>query len=79
MKITTVSNIIIAVGMAGALAYVWPDDEYVYSSSQAAAMAEQSESIRLAKAAQDICGPNAAWDLIDAKTIQCFTHTGKKQ
>jgi hypothetical protein len=51
--------------MAGALAYVWPDDEATHSASQAAAIAEQGEALRFANAAHEICGPNAAWTLTD--------------
>lgn len=33
---------------------------------------------RFERAAQQMCGPNAAWTQIDDTVIQCMLHTGKK-
>ena len=33
---------------------------------------------RFERAAQQVCGPNAAWTQIDDTVIQCMLHTGKK-
>lgn len=60
-------NITLALSIALALAYVWPDDE----ASMQVVISEQGEAFRLARAARDICGQRAAWLLIDSHAIQC--------
>lgn len=54
------------------------DDHSGESAAADAAIAEQAEALRLAKAAKEMCGNNAAWTLIDSRTIQCLMHTGRK-
>lgn len=65
-------NIAVAIVLVLALAYFWPDADVAHSASQKAAIAEQGEAFRLAKAAKEICKEKAAWTLIDSRVIQCF-------
>lgn len=49
------------------------------SASAAAAIAEQKEAFRIARAATEICGENAAWTLTDKPgEILCVTKHGRK-
>lgn len=68
-------TLLIALGLSASFHL---DDHAGDSDAAAAAIAEQSEAIRFAKAAQEMCGLNAAWTLIDGRTVQCFTHRGFK-
>lgn len=55
------------------------DDHAGDSDAAAAAIAEQSEAIRFAAAAQKVCGPNSAYTLTArVGEIQCLLHTGRK-
>lgn len=71
--VITLLALVICIG----LAYVWPDADGYHSASQKAAIAEQGEAFRMAKAAKEICGDNAAYSL-DGDMIQCMRHTGAK-
>lgn len=48
-----------------------------YTESQQAAIGEQGEALKVAKAAQAMCGANAAYTL-EGNSVQCFTHRGHK-
>lgn len=64
-----------------AAAYIGPslDDHSAESASAAAAIAEQKEAFRMAKAATEICGENASWTLTDKPgEILCVTKHGRK-
>ena len=52
--------------------------EQAQALSLADAQATEAASQRFATAAQQLCGPNAAWEQIDASTVQCMTHKGRK-
>lgn len=62
--------------VASGVLLLWPASDAVHSSSQAAAIAEQGEAFRFAKAAREMCGEDAAWDIV-GDTIQCYRHTGQ--
>lgn len=57
------------------LAMFWPVSNQ-HAASQAAAIKEQGEAFRIARAAQKICGATAAWTL-ENKTIVCFKEIEK--
>lgn len=38
----------------------------------------QRQQERFERAAQQMCGDQAAWARIDSTTVQCFTHKGAK-
>ena len=43
-----------------------------------ATQAEQAQQARFEKAAQQMCGNNAGWKLLENGTVQCFTKRGHK-
>ena len=43
-----------------------------------ATQAEQRAQVRFEKAAQQMCGENAGWKLLDNGAVQCFTKKGHK-
>ncbi len=64
-----------------AAAYIGPrlDDHSAENASAAAAIQEQQAAFRMAKAAVEICGENAAWTLTDKPgEILCVTKHGRK-
>lgn len=68
------TTIALAFAMAALLAYVGPQ---IDDHSGESAAAKQAAQERLAKAAQKICGINAAWE-IKGDVLQCLTHRGFK-
>jgi hypothetical protein len=39
---------------------------------------EQAQQARFEKAAQQMCGDNAGWKLLENGSVQCFTKRGQK-
>lgn len=71
-----VYSIFAAVVAAFGLSGGFDADSYT-TASQSAAISEQSEAFKVAKDAQAMCGPNAAYTL-EGNSVQCFTHRGHK-
>lgn len=70
-------NLVAVLALGIAMSYVGPSmDEDSMPAQQA--RAEQQQAERFAKAAQEICGPNAAWVEQDDGSIRCYLHNGKK-
>jgi hypothetical protein len=58
-----------------------PSDHQAAMDAAADAKATQREQAALArfeKAAQQMCGDNAGWKLLENGAVQCFTKRGKK-
>lgn len=54
-------------------------DDYVQLADIEAARQTAAERIRFEHAAQQLCGPNAAWtETADGSAIQCFTKRGHR-
>jgi hypothetical protein len=54
-------------------------DEMDYRSAAArSAIKHLNATERFERAAQEICGPNAAWAVTGPNEIQCFTNKGRK-
>jgi uncharacterized protein (UPF0333 family) len=70
-------NMVAVVALSMAMAYVGPSMEEGGTPAQQAS-AEQQQALRFAKAAQEICGPNAAWVEQEDGSIRCYLHNGKK-
>ncbi len=59
-------------------AMFWPISKDTHAASQQAAIKEQAEAFRFARAAQKICGKRAAW-VLESKTkaITCLKEVEK--
>lgn len=71
-----VYSIFAAVVAAFGLSGGFDADSYI-TASQQAAIGEQGEAFKVARAAQAMCGANAAYTL-EGNSVQCFTHRGFK-
>lgn len=63
-----------------ASAFGGPDDiatEAAVAAELCSIERQQDRDARYSKAAQEICGPNAAWKDLGSGQIQCFTHKGR--
>ncbi len=54
------------------------EDHRGESAAARQAIRELAQQERFAKAAQAMCGPNAAYEDLGNGEVQCFTHRGKK-
>jgi len=70
-------NMVAVLALSVAMAYVGPSMDESNTPAQQA-RTEQQQALRFAKAAQEICGPNAAWVEQDDGSIRCYLHNGKK-
>lgn len=70
-------NMIAVIGLAVAMSYVGPSMDDANTPAQQA-RTEQQQALRFAKAAQEICGHNAAWVEQEDGSIRCYLHNGKK-
>ena len=66
------ATLIIGFCLAGGI-----DPDAYQSASMDAAIAEQGEAFRLARAAKEMCGSDP-YTLIDSSTVQCLPHAGSK-
>ena len=48
------------------------------ASDAKATQREQAQQARFEKAAQQMCGENAGWKLLENGSVQCFTKQGRK-
>lgn len=78
-------NWTLAVAMAAVLSTAYlldgPSDHQAAIDAAADAKATQREQAALARferAAQQMCGDNAGWQLLENGTVQCFTKRGYK-
>lgn len=59
----------------------WPSEIEAAQDAVAAykaAKTEQERQARFEAAAQQMCGDNAGWKLLDSGSVQCFTKRGYK-
>ena len=78
-------NWTLAVAVAAVLSTAYlldgPSDHQAAMDAEAdakATQAEQRAQARFEKAAQQMCGDNAGWKLLENGSVQCFTKTGRK-
>lgn len=70
-------NMVAVVALSVAMSYVGPSMDEANTPAQQA-RTDQQQALRFAKAAQEICGPNAAWVEQEDGSIRCYLHNGKK-
>lgn len=77
----TAATLVTAIAACVLLSWYGPTvlDNSGENASAAAAIAEQKAAFRMAKAAVEICGENAAWTLTDKPgEILCVTKHGRR-
>lgn len=70
-------NLALVIGLAVAMAYVGPGIDAKTEQVQQAIDAQQQVR-RFTTAAQEACGPGAAWREQEDGSIRCYLHNGKK-
>lgn len=76
----TLLNAILFVGFAFTLSCLGPmiDDHSAEQEQAREAIKQQRAQQRFEKAAQEMCGMNAAWTDLGDGVIQCFSKKGRK-